>query len=125
VGWRRLLLPVIVLLIAISVLSATTSPDRVPTRAPTAAPEPPAPPAREVRASLPRTAPLHAVVGDVVRLVVHAPSADTVTLDALAVQAPVDRATPAELVFVADRPGRFRVRLRDAGEAIGTLVVSS
>jgi hypothetical protein len=68
---------------------------------------------------------IRARVGDVIRLVVRAPSADVVEVNTLAVEEPVDANEPAQIVFVADRAGRFRVRLRDAGDAIGTLRVTS
>ena len=119
--WRRLLIPAVLLLIVISA-GATNSNDTAPD-APTT-PAPPAAPAPEVKATLPRTAPLHASVGDVVRLTVKAPADDTVALDELGVEAPVDEGVAAQVVFVADRAGRFPVRLRDAGESIGTVVVS-
>jgi hypothetical protein len=122
VTWRRLLIPAVLLLIVISAVSATNSNDTAPD-APTT-PAPPAAPAPEVKATLPRTAPLHASVGDVVRLTVKAPADDTVALDELGVEAPVDEGVAAQVVFVADRAGRFPVRLRDAGESIGTVVVS-
>jgi hypothetical protein len=50
--------------------------------------------------------------------------ADVVEVTSLAIEEPVDAGAPAELVFVADRAGRFRVRLRDAGDAIGTLRIA-
>jgi hypothetical protein len=78
-----------------------------------------------VEASLPGDKEVRARVGDVIRLLVSAPSADVVELSTLAVEQPVDADQPAELVFVADRAGRFRVRLRDAEESIGTVRVTS
>ena len=54
----------------------------------------------------------------------RAPSADVVELTSLAVEEPVDAGATAQLEFVADRSGTFRVRLRDAGAAIGTLRVA-
>jgi hypothetical protein len=123
--WRRLMLPAILLLIVISALSATSSRNTGRNGAPTTPPQPPPAAAPTVTATLPRDAPLRASVGDVVRLVVKARADDTVTVDALGLEAPVGETVPAELVFVADRPGRFRVSLRDAGESVGTLVVAA
>ena len=40
-----------------------------------------------------------------------------------AVQAPVDAHAPAQSLFVADRAGRFDVRLRDQDESVGELRV--
>lgn len=74
-----------------------------------------------VEASLPRTRDVRARVGDVVSLTVRASSSDIVELPGLAVQTPVDAGEPAQLVFVADRPGRFPVRLRYADDAVGML----
>jgi len=43
---------------------------------------------------------------------------------ALGVSEPVERAIDAQLVFDADRPGRFAVTLKDAGTRVGTLEVT-
>jgi hypothetical protein len=126
VRWRRFLLFTVLLIVGASLISALSSRDRSndsgDAGAGLVAPRPPVP---VVEATLPGKKEVRARVGDVVRLLVRAPSADTVELSALAVEEPVDADQPTELVFVADREGRFRVRLRDAGEAIGTLRVTS
>ncbi len=123
VPWRRLFLFAILLILGASLVSAMEPRDRGRDSAnpgPTAS----QPPAAVVEGSLPGKE-VRARVGDVVRLLVSAPSADVVELSNLAVEEPVDAGQPAELVFVADRAGRFRVRLREAGESIGTLRVTS
>jgi hypothetical protein len=126
VRWRQFLLLVVLLIVGASLISALTSHNRVEdSRDAGARPAGASPPAPVVEASLPADKVVRARVGDVVRLLVSAPSADMVELSALAVEQPVDAGQPAELVFVADRAGRFRVRLRDAGEPIGTLRVTS
>jgi hypothetical protein len=125
VPWRRLLLFAVLLLVAVSLVSAITPRQRRfgPSSDASAQPPPATRPASVVQASLPSAREVRARIGDVVRLTVRAPSADVVQVLSLAVEEPVDPGAPAELVFVADRAGRFGVRLRDAGEAIGTLRV--
>ena len=127
VPWRRLILFAVLLIVGASLVSAMAPRDRVPDRSSNAAVDPSAsrPPASVVEASLPRDKEVRARVGDVIRLVVRAPSADVVQLTSLAVEGPVDADQPTELVFVADRAGRFPVSLRDAGESIGTVRVTS
>jgi hypothetical protein len=125
--WRRLLFLAVFVLVAASVMSAMAPRQRGSGAPPGAgAPSPPASPAASVvEASLPTDRDVRAHIGDVVRLTVRAPSADVVQVPGLAVEEPVDSGAPAELLFVADRAGRFAVRLRDAGEAIGTVRVAS
>ena len=126
VRWRRFILLVVLLIVGASLVSALSARDRSnDSPPPGVAPAGASPPAPVVEASLPSEKTVRARVGDVVRLLVRAPSADIVELSALAVEEPVDADQPAELVFVADREGRFPVRLRDADEAIGTLRVTS
>ena len=127
VRWRRFLLLVVLLVVGASLISALTSHNRFEDSRDAGVPRPAgaSPPAPVVEASLPADKEVRARVGDVVRLLVSAPAADMVELSALAVEQPVDAGQPAELVFVADRAGRFRVRLRDAGEPVGTLRVTN
>jgi hypothetical protein len=124
VRWHRFLFFAVLLLVASSVISVLRPRERQSGNVPHVA-APVRGPASVVRASLPSEEEVDAHVGDVVRLEVRAPSADIVELTSLALEQPVDASMPAELVFVADRPGRFRIRLREAGEAIGTLRVAS
>ncbi|HEX7297696.1 MAG TPA: hypothetical protein VF257_01735 [Solirubrobacteraceae bacterium] len=125
--WRRVLLLAVFVLVAASALSAMAPRERRfgESPPPAAQPPPPKPSAAVVEATLPSDRAVRARVGDVVRLSVRAPSADVVEVPSLAVEEPVDAGAPAELLFVADRAGRFRVRLRDADQAIGTLHVVS
>jgi hypothetical protein len=125
--WRRLLLFAVLLIVGASLVSAMASRDRRADESPDpgAAARASAPPASVVEASLPGDKEVRARVGDVVRLVVSAPAADVVELSTLAVEEPVDADQPTELLFVADRAGRFHVRLRDADESIGTVRVTS
>jgi hypothetical protein len=123
VRWRRLLLFALLLIVGASLIDAVEPRNRGSREAvDPAAANPPAP---VVEAAMPADKVIRARVGDVIRLVVRAPSADVVEVNTLAVEEPVDANEPAQIVFVADRAGRFRVRLRDAGEAIGTLRVTS
>jgi hypothetical protein len=117
----------VLLIVGASLVSAMAPRDRGSDRSSNAAVDPSAsrPPAPVVEASLPRDKEVRARVGDVNRLVVRAPSADVVQLTSLAVEGPVNADQPTELVFVADRAGRFPVSLRDAGESIGTVRVTS
>ena len=77
-----------------------------------------------VKASLPAKGPIRANVGDVVHLSVRVPASDLVEISDLALEQPVDPGVPAELEFVADQAGSFPVRLRDAGDEIGTLEIA-
>jgi hypothetical protein len=127
VPWRRLLLFAVLLIVGASLVSAMTARDRRADDSPNAGAEAsaPGPPASAVEASLPDDKEVRARVGDVVRLRVSAPAADVVELSTLGVEEPVDADQPTELVFVADRAGRFHVRLREADESIGTVRVTS
>jgi hypothetical protein len=127
VPWRRLLFFAVLLIVAASLVSAMAPRDRRSDGSSNAAIDPSAsnPPAPVVEGSLPADKEVRARVGDVVRLLVRAPSADVVQVSDIAIEGPVDAGRPAELVFVADRAGRFRVRLRDAAESIGTVRVTS
>jgi hypothetical protein len=126
-SWRRLLLIAVILTVGASLVSALASRNRGSDDSPNAGAAAAAsgPPATVVEASLPAEKDVRARVGDVIRLLVRAPSSDVVELSTLAVEGPVDAGQPTELVFVADRAGRFRVRLRDADESIGAVRVTS
>jgi hypothetical protein len=127
VPWRRFLLFAALLVAATSVVSAVGTEQRradVDRRTRSAAkPPPPVSRASVVAARLPRKGEVRARVGDVVRLTVRSRFSDTAELPGLAIEGPVDQGAPARLTFVAEMPGRFVVRLRDAGEAVGMLVV--
>jgi Na+-transporting methylmalonyl-CoA/oxaloacetate decarboxylase gamma subunit len=124
---RRLLL-FVVLLIAIGAVANATVPreEDAPVRRP--APAPPAPEqagpvANVVVARLPGRKDVRATVGDVVRVAVAHDAADVVQVTALGLSEPVEPGIDAELVFDADRAGRFAVTLRDAQRRVGTIDV--
>jgi hypothetical protein len=124
---RRLLL-FVVLLIAIGAVASATVPreERAPVRSPTSTPTVPpqdAPIARVVEARLPGRRDVRAKVGDIVQVQVAHDAADVVQVVALGVSEPVEPGIAAQLVFDADRPGRFAVTLRDAQRRVGTIDV--
>jgi hypothetical protein len=84
--------------------------------------------AREVTQTVdsegPEEAVIRARVGDLLHLVVKAPSPDVVELDGLGRFASVDPSTPARFNFFLDNPGRFPIRLQESGREIGRLLVS-
>jgi hypothetical protein len=124
---RRLLL-FVVLLIAIGAVASATVPREEPApvrpagSTPTV-PAPAAPIARVVEARLPGRRDVRAKVGDIVQVEVAHDAADVVQVVALGVSEPVEPGIAAQLVFDADRPGRFAVTLRDAQRRVGTIDV--
>ena len=64
-------------------------------------------------------------VGDLLNLVVRAPSPDVVELDGTGRFASVDASTPARFNFFVEKPGTFPIRLQESGREIGRLVVSA
>jgi hypothetical protein len=126
---RRLLL-FVVMLIAIGAVANATVPrqERTPVREPpTAPPAPPqaTPAANVVEGRLPGREDVRAKVGDVVQIEVAHDAADVVQVTALGLSEPVEPGIAAELVFDADRPGRFAVTLRDAQRRVGTIDVGA
>ena len=124
---RRLLL-FVVLLIAIGAVANATVPrqEDPPVRRTTPAPTVPpqaTPAANVVVGRMPGGRDVRAKVGDVVRVEVVHDSADVVQVAALGLSEPVDPGVAAELVFDADRAGRFAVTLRDARRRVGTIEV--
>jgi len=124
---RRLLL-FVVLLIAIGAVASATVPreEPAPVRRPESAPTVPSPgtpAARVVEARLPGRRDVRATVGDIVRIEVAHDAADVVQVLALGVSEPVEPGIAAQLVFDADRAGRFAVTLRDAQRRVGTIDV--
>jgi hypothetical protein len=121
---RRLLLFVFLLVMIGAVASALAPRQQQPAVRRPAEVEPvPAPAADVVIARLPARRDVRARVGDVVRIEVAHDAADMVLVPALGLAEPVDRGIAAELVFDADRAGRFAVTLRDAGKRLGTIDV--
>ena len=135
---RRILVLVAVLM-GLTALAASLAPPpeslrqgrRTPVASPSpgATPAPSAPAARTVTARLPATArrphQITAAVGDTVDLTVTGDVLDTVVIPGLAVSEPVDRYSPARVELYADTPGRYPVRLLDAGRRIGVLRITA
>lgn len=120
---RRLLVFALVFLLLSTVLSAI-APVPDDERATKPEPAPRAAPAVEATGELPADETVRAKVGDIVVLRVRSAAADVVRIDALGLDADTSPALPARLEFVATRPGRFPVVLQQAGERVGTLVVT-
>jgi hypothetical protein len=122
-AWRRIVLFCLLLVVIGAIASATVPRER---RAPAEQPFPPAaagPPADVVTARLPATKDIQAEVGDVLQVDVAHNAGDVVQVLTLGVSEPVEPGIDAQLVFDADRPGRFAVTLRDANKRIGTIEV--
>jgi hypothetical protein len=126
---RRLLLFVVLLIVIGAVANATVPrQEDPPVRRTTPAPDVPpqaAPLANVVVGRLPGRKDVRAKVGDIVRVEVVHDAADVVQVSALGLSEPVDPGIAAELVFDADRAGRFAVTLRDAGRRVGTIDVKA
>lgn len=124
---RRFLLFAVLLFAAVWLVAAIVPEERGSDDSPAggAVPTLASGPASMVTASLPADDDVRARVGNVVSLTVSAPATDVVELVSLGIEEPVDAGVPTEIVFVADRVGRFRVRLRDAGQAVGTVRVAN
>jgi len=122
VGSRRIFVFVLALLVVASLASAIAPSERA--RRPTTAPPPPTSvePAPSVEATLPGST-VRAAVGDVVTLRVAHDGRDVVQIADLGVSEPVEDGIVAELVFDADREGRFAVTLLESGERLGEIVV--
>jgi hypothetical protein len=119
---RRLLLFASLLLLA-SALGSALRPREDTGRRDRSALNPAPLPADRVTAVLPSDDPVLASVGDIVELTVRSEQADRAEVFDLAVDAPTDARTPATLLVIADRAGRFPVTLRYSGEQVGTLDV--
>jgi hypothetical protein len=121
---RRLLVFIVLLLVVAAVASAI-APRRadIDRRPVEPAATPPGPPANVVQGVLPTDRRVRARVGDVVQLEVSHTAQDEVQIVALGLSEPVEPGLAAELVFDADRAGRFAVTLRDAAKRVGTLEV--
>jgi hypothetical protein len=121
---RRLLLYAVLLLLVATVASAVAprEPD-TGARSVTTEPAPARPLADTVDGALPQDRRVRARVGDIVQLEVDHDERDVVEIPALGISEPVEPGLPAQLVFDADREGRFGVRLRVAGTRLGTVEV--
>jgi hypothetical protein len=125
VVWRRVAL-FFVLLILIGAIANATVPrekDAAPVETTPSLGSSAAPPADIVHARLPAENAIVAHVGNVVQIEVAHDAQDVVQVPALGIEEPVERGIDAQLVFDADRAGRFAVTLRDAGKRVGTLDV--
>jgi hypothetical protein len=138
---RRLLLLVAVLLATGAIAAALTPRDlRDPSPTTPTTPTPTAPVlpgatggtgagtrevTRTVDAEAAKPAVVRARVGNLLHLVVRAPSPDVVELDGTGRFASVDPSTPARFNFFVENPGTFPIRLQETGQEIGRLVVSA
>jgi hypothetical protein len=121
---RRLLLFVVLLLLVASFASAIAPrEDEGAPRTVAPAVSTPLTAARVVEGALPGDRRVRARVGDIVQIEVRHTAEDEVQIVALGLSEPVERGIPAQLVFDADRDGRFAVTLRDAGKRVGTVEV--
>src|SRR4051794_35144851 len=112
---RRLLIFIVLLLVVAAVASAVAPREEDVGRRPVLPSATPAgPAARVVRAALPADRRVRARVGDGVQLEVTHAARDEVQIVALGLSEPVEPDIAAQLVFDADRAGRFAVTLRDA-----------
>jgi hypothetical protein len=111
------------LLVAVLVILASAA-SRVSNPATPLPPVTASAPASTVEARLPADGTVRARVGQVVRLHVQATNNDVAEIAALALSMPVGPGLDTPLVFVAEQPGRFPVRLRYADEPVGQLVVT-
>jgi plastocyanin len=134
---RRILVLVAVLM-GLTALAASLAPPpetlrqrgRTPTA--TAAPSPtPAPSSGtagsvdlRLRATAMRPREVTAAVGDTVELTVTGDVVDSVEIPRLSLVEPIDRSSPAQFELYADAPGRYPVRLLDAGRRIGVLRIT-
>jgi hypothetical protein len=80
---------------------------------------------RTVDAERAEPAVVHARVGDLLHLTVHAPSPDVVELVGTGRVATVDASTPARFEFFVPNPGTFPIHLQESGQDIGRLVVAA
>ncbi len=121
---RRILLFVAMLLL-VALIAESIAPRDEPPPAIKGAPgvAPPPPSGGLVEAALPKDREVRARVGDLVQIAVTHDAQDTVRIVSLGIEEPVDPDLPAQLVFDADRPGRFSVTLRDAARRIGVVEV--
>ena len=119
-SWRRPLLLLLLVMLAVSWASAPGRRDSTPSApAVAAADQPPV-----VRATLPAADAVRVQAGRVLELRVTSLEPDIARIDALGLQGPVgpDLDGPT-LRFVAEPPGRYPVRLDVGGTRVGTVEV--
>jgi hypothetical protein len=123
---RRILLFVAMLLLVALIAESIAPRDEAP-RAVKGAPYATPPPATGgvVEAELPAKGErdVRARVGDLVQIEVRSRAQDMARIVSLGIEEPVDPELPAQIVFDADRPGRFSVTLRDAARRVGVVEV--
>ena len=123
---RRALLAVAILLLAAALVSSISPRQREQATVPVPQAEPAgAAERRTVEGRLPADKTVRAREGDVVELQVTSRAPDEARVVALGLSGPTEPGLPAKLTFVADRPGRFAVTLRDAATRAGTLEIVS
>jgi Na+-transporting methylmalonyl-CoA/oxaloacetate decarboxylase gamma subunit len=121
---RRLLVFIVLLLVVAAIASASAPREDDVARRTVPPPVPaPATAARVVEGALPEDRRVRARVGDIVQIEVQHDAEDEVQIVALGLEEPVDPGLPAQIVFDADREGRFAVTLRDAARRVGTVEI--
>lgn len=139
---RRLIVLLVVLLISLSILSAsrdvsrtrlpggprvTTSPPKTtPAQtSPGTEPKPKESPTPTVTAQLPSREAVRVPLGARVQLRVKSGRPEVVTIDELGLRAPAGPGTASTLDFVASQPGTFPVTLSVSGRRVGEVRVRS
>ncbi|HEX6390159.1 MAG TPA: hypothetical protein VFZ89_11940 [Solirubrobacteraceae bacterium] len=79
--------------------------------------------ARVLTLKAPRSKPLVANVGDVIRVQASAEAQDVAEFPDLGMDSTVSPGIPAQFDVIADRPGTFPLKLRYSGKRIGVLEV--
>jgi hypothetical protein len=121
---RRIALFIVLLLVVAAIAEAIAPGDEAPRAVKGTPGATPPPYAGElVEGALPEDGEIRARVGDLVQVEVTHGEQDMVRIVSLGLEEPVDPDLPAQLVFDADREGRFSVTLRDAAERIGVVEV--
>ena len=121
----RRLLVFIVLLLLVAAIASVIAPREEDSARRTVQPSvsESAPAARVIEGALPKDRRVRARVGDIVQLEVSHTAEDEVQIVGLGLTEPVEPDLAAELVFDADREGRFAVTLRDSDKRLGTVEV--
>jgi hypothetical protein len=121
-SWRRPVLTLLLVMLAVSALSAPARRDSSPSTPPAAAATAPGPPV--IRVTLPTAGDASVPEGRVVELRVTSLEPDIARIDALALHGPVGPGLDGPTMrFVAGPVGRYPVRLDIGGTRVGTLAV--
>lgn len=121
---RRVLLTLVVLMLAMSAAASISNRETSPPRSVPSVPPAPAEPRQTVTGSLPDDRVVRARVGDRVELRVEVRSPETVEIPDYGLLEAADETTPARFDFIADRAGRFPVRLQASERTVGSVEVS-